>query len=688
MSAKLTDSEKAAVSQSVKHARLVQASRKLARMVATVHPTAAQLKRREKLEQSFQKWSEHYLPEVFFDKSGEVHEQAFSKCQYILEHGGRQAESMPRGSGKSAIGKAACIYAPLRGIRKFVVPIGSSIDNSIAYHDFLTQNLQDNALIAEDYPEVCGFFKDLSGSSHKARFQLFKDGKNAGQPTGIQMRPKLIVFPNVLKPDGTPYPSAQSVIMIRSIDGRVRGMSYTLQDGREIRPDFTIPDDIQDEDTAASDVLSAKMESKMTGAVLNLAGHRTKIACYFPCTIQRKGDVSSRFIDRKLHPDFQGTNTPLFISWPEDYEKRNGLWIEYESIWRDDLTETKKTKALNDFYRKNRKPMDAGAKVSWEHRIRHGEISAIQTGMHLLFENGENFFAEFQGEPVVHGVDVYNISPDVVAKRVTDRKPYEKPDWAELVVTGTDINPSRALSSVTIAFRSDRTAAIMWYGKYDMTDKPVTKEMSDTQKDGIIYGALWRHGEELLNHPNRGQRWMIDGGGAQSNAVKRFLTEWNKAHPEMPVTVAYGRSGKTARVSARNETVRKRASDGSWILCRDKDPQYGWTEWVLWNADVWREIMQRAWTCETGAPGGATLPAGRHAEYCQHICREKLKGKVELNGRMVYDFEKAPGLNDYADATNMCYVLSDICGLGSGSVKQETTNKVSFFVSRPSQRAR
>jgi len=654
------------IEQSARHAKAIAESRKAARMVATVHPSAASLRRREKLEKSFQKWSEHYLPEVFYEKSGTVHEIAFAKCQYIMEHGGRQAECMARGMGKSSIGKAACIYAPLRGVRKFIVPIGSSVDNSVAYHDFLVQNLQDNERISEDYPEICGFFKDLSGSSHKARFQLFKDGENKGESTGIKMMPKLIIFPNVLREDGTPYPAAGSVIAIRSIDGRIRGITQTTKEGKEIRPDLVIPDDVQDEETAASDILSDKMEDKLIGAVFNLAGPKTKIACYFPCTIMRKGDVSSRFIDRKLHPDFQGTNTPLFISWPDDHVKGGGLWMEYEGIWRDDLSEAAKQKALNKFYMEHRAAMDAGAKVSWEHRIRAGEKSAIQTGMHLFFENGENFFAEFQGEPVVHGVDVYSLSPDVVAKRVSDRKPYEKPEWAELVIAGTDINPSYALSSVVTAFRADRTAAVMWYGKYTDPPLPTKKEMSETQKEQIIYGALWRHGEQLLQHPNRAHRWVIDGGGAQSGVVKKFLTEWNKAHPEMPVTIAYGRSGKTARVSARNETVRKRASDGSWILCRDRDPQYGWTEWLLWNADAWREIMQRAWTCETGAPGGATLPVGHNREYCEHICREKLKGKIELNGRMIYDFEKSPGMNDFADATNMCYVMADVCGLGSG----------------------
>ena len=80
--------------------------------------------------------------------------------------------------------------------------------------------------------------------------------------------------------------------------------------------------------------------------------------------------------------------------------------------------------------------------------------------------------------------------------------------------------------------------------------------------------------------------------------------------------------------------------------------------------------MQRSFTCETGAAGGSTLPKGNHREYAEHICREKLRGKVELNGRMIYDFEKSAGRNDFADATNMCFMLADICGIGNGQVKK------------------
>jgi hypothetical protein len=293
--------------------------------------------------------------------------------------------------------------------------------------------------------------------------------------------------------------------------------------------------------------------------------------------------------------------------------------------------------------------------------------------------------AERQNEPLKRGVDVYSISPEVILSRKSDRRPFEVPEWSELIVCGTDINPSYALSTVVMAFGKDRTGAVLWYGKYTDAPLPTNDEMSDTQKQQIIFGALWKHGEQLLAYPAHGRQWGIDGGGAQSTVAKRFAYEWNRKHPEMAVVVTYGRSGKSARISARNETIRRRGNDQSWLLCRDRDPVYGSTEWVLWNSDYWREIMQRAFTCETGAAGGITLPQGSHHEFAEHICREKLRGKVELNGRMIFDFEKSAGKNDLSDALNICYLIADMQGIGIESVKQKASPRVAP-VFRPSSR--
>jgi hypothetical protein len=135
----------------------------------------------------------------------------------------------------------------------------------------------------------------------------------------------------------------------------------------------------------------------------------------------------------------------------------------------------------------------------------------------------------------------------------------------------------------------------------------------------------------------------------------------------LPVYIGYGRAGKAARVSARNDTIRARGDN--WILCRQKDKDYGQEEWILWHADAFREIQQRAWTTEPGSPGGATLPKGHHRDFAEEICREKLKAKGLVGDKMVWDFVKAPGKNDFSDAAGMAYALAAVFGVTSGGYK-------------------
>lgn len=640
--------------------------RKEFRIVETVHPSAESMERRARLETDLLAWSEYYFPDILCDESGQIHKDACKELQYRLENGGRKAKCLPRGSGKSVIGETGCMWAALTGKRKFIVPIGSTVDNAQSYHDFVVTALTANERIAEDYPEVTTFFNALEGSAHKAKYQI--DEKE--EPTGIKLKPKFIVFPNCKDTEGKPYPGAMCVIAIKSIDSRFRGTKYVRIDGREVRPDFILLDDIQDEETAASDVLSQKMEKKVVGAVLGLAGPRSKIACYFACTIQRPGDVSWLFLDRQRHPDFSGDNIPLFITWPKDHEERGLLWQQYEEIWRDtSVEEIDRHGALNQFLREHWDAMHDGAVTSWPARVREGELSAVQTGMNLWLENGDQFFSEYQGAPVKEGVNLYDISPDMVMNRATNRAAFELPEWSELVTVATDINPSKYLSTVIKAWGRDSSNAVIYYGKYEDSPLPTSNDMSETQKDNIIYSALLKVGNALLSMPIRPKIWGMDAAGDNGRAVKRFCYEWNRTNPVIPAIAMYGAGSQKELRGQRTKIVRRVGRDDSWLLKRDRDNQYGVIEWILFKADYWRDIMLRSWTCETGAPGGSTLPKGNHGDFAYQICGKRLEWKGDQNGVTGYRYKVIHQDDHYADACNMCHVLADMNGIGSNGVK-------------------
>jgi hypothetical protein len=467
-------------------------------------------------------------------------------------------------------------------------------------------------------------------------------------------------------------PHGLGAIGSATINGNPRGMNYTSIDGSVIRPSLAIVDDPQDRETAKSQLLVGQAIETIDGDIKGMAGPNCKMPIIMCATVIERNDVAEYYANNK---NWKVVRVGQILEWPKGWEDKHSdsfrLWQEWNDIRQLDGD----AEALL-FYTDNEQAMIEGMRVSWNARFDKArkQPNACYSAMVDFFTMGEPaFMAERQNAPLKRGVDVYSITPETVIKRTTDRLAFELPEWAELTVCATDINPSYALSTVVTSFGKDRTSAVLWYGKYEDAPLPTNDEMSDTQKQQIIFSALMRHGEQLLSYPVQGKVWAIDGGGAQSTVAKRFAFEWNRKHPNMPVMVCYGRAGKTAKISARNETIRRRGADNSWLLCRDKDPVYGTVEWVLWNADYWRECMQRAWTCEAGAVGSATLPKGQHREYAEHICREKLKGKVELNGRMVYDFEKSVGRNDFADATNMCHMIADLQGIGNEQVTKQRT---------------
>jgi hypothetical protein len=61
------------------------------------------------------------------------------------------------------------------------------------------------------------------------------------------------------------------------------------------------------------------------------------------------------------------------------------------------------------------------------------------------------------------------------------------------------------------------------------------------------------------------------------------------------------------------------------------------------------------------------MPTGHHREFAEQICREQLTGKVELNGRWVYDWATdTSGPHDYGDCMAMAYALAAANDIGTG----------------------
>jgi len=665
----LTDTDKAAVKQSVKHARLVEASRKLARIVKHTDPPAEVRAERDALEESLKGWMLHHGGDAFCDPFSPDHEKVLAKIERAINKGGLFALAMPRGHGKSTILKWATLYCILTGRRRYVVIIAATAEMAQAVVDFVRQQIQESDTLHAHYPHVTTYARATDGKAIKARYQLRADGKTSG----IHWSKTTLVLPEVLDLSGEPYVSNGAILEGHGLTGAIRGKWRDTKTGKVLRPDFALLDDPSTRESAESESQNNMRERIIMGDVLGLAGPREKIAAVMPCTIVQPGDLAARFLDHEKHPEWSGETCRLVEKWPDE---QDGLWAEYAHLYEDGIAQGRGTKEAFAFYKKNRAAMDKGAQASWEHRIRKGETSAIHTAENLLIETKDQFWAEYQNEPKKHGVTLYTLTPKIVQSRTTDRPGGVVPDWAQVVIAATDINPSYALTTVVVAFGANQTAAVCWYGLHKMH---VPKESTEIERRRIIYEELAKHGRALATLPcrpqsARGPSWIIDGGGGGNpkgmvqdfafhstqicglQAICYFGRGWSNWHRG-----SHGGAGRRVRVGEEYyHAMESRAKQ--WLVC---------------NTDYWREIMQRGWTGEPGAPGSCSLPKGNHAEFASQICRFQLSEKQDVGDKVVWLWNVVTSQpHDYSDAMHMAYIAASVSGIGTGGqVAKPTASK-------------
>jgi hypothetical protein len=101
-------------------------------------------------------------------------------------------------------------------------------------------------------------------------------------------------------------------------------------------------------------------------------------------------------------------------------------------------------------------------------------------------------------------------------------------------------------------------------------------------------------------------------------------------------------------------------------------------DFLSFNADAWRETMQRAFLAEPGSAGGFTLyrprVPGEHRRYAEHIVAEVLSNKYLTDGGWRWEWKHAPGVRnwDLGDTTTGCWVAAASRGLTSGGGAGET----------------
>ena len=461
----------------------------------------------------FQRFCEIYFPETFYLPWSGDQLHVMARIEQAVLRGGLFGLAMPRGSGKTSLCEAGCLWAIALGVRRFVVLVAAAKDLADKILQSIKRELEQNELLAEDFPELCYPVRRLEGIANRCKGQLCH-----GRRTHIEWTAKHVVLAtlpaDVLKEAGVPEANGiGAIIMVRGITGSIFGLKHKRPDGTAVRPDMVDVDDPQTPQSAASVVQCERREEILAGAILGLAGPGRKIAGFMPCTVIHDGDMADRILNRTIHPEWQGERFKIVYAFPIN----KALWEEYAELRAASLRDGGQGEEATEFYRQHRAEMDEGAIVAWPERYEPGEISALQSAINIKLRDERVFACQYQNEPLPDETDaVESLKSDQICAKANNRPRGEVPAGADVLTAFIDVQ-ERLLYYAVCVWKPDFTGHVVDYGTYpdqrraefNARKAPRTLRMSHpgTGLEGSIYAGLEALVDNLV-----GREWRQEGG--------------------------------------------------------------------------------------------------------------------------------------------------------------------------------
>lgn len=612
--------------------------------------------RREKCGTDAKLWLKTYLPGWFPLDFSPDQEEIIESLEDRMKNGGFKCVAMDRGGGKTTIGKGMCLFGIFEGWIKFVFIAAATTPK--AKKEFLSSILitleVEGTPLAQDYPEVCTLFAQLQGKALRATSQTVDKQKTyIGITDGI-------IFPTVPEKYGSKC--CGSIIKASGLTSSQRGAQHTTASGDIIRPDFIFFDDPQTDESARSEKQTEDREKTIT-AMVGMAGAGEKIGGYMACTVIEPDDLSERFLDGQIHPEWYGTKYQMVKEWPES---RETLWNEYLELRREDMRahDRKFTKCM-DFYRTNREQMDKGAVIAWEGRKKKGDLSALQSAFNLVIEVGgwPTFMSEYQNEPIKADNDIYDLTPDIVCSRINQFPRYEVPADAKFLVAMCDIN-FVGINYAVVAFDNTFTGWIVDYGKYPERGKVlIEKQTPETEISRRVSAAVLAVDKILAE-----KVYMVNGSRVTINRILFDGNAWTKSvfsavkAINKPQTVIIDRGTAASRYRWQKNLI----IGQPFHKCHYEKNEQQKGKQIRHNADFWRMTAQKAFLLAPGVQGSLSLYKTKpqnHRRMADEVCAEKLVRFEPGDPVDLFHWTRKPGIpNDLLDCVVGCYVAAATLG--------------------------
>ena len=565
---------------------------------------------------------ETYLPERFNRPWSPDHLKFLAKLQGVILAGGLFCLAMPRGSGKTAICEAACIWAILYGHREFVVLVGATEDKARQILGRIEGVLENNDRLLGDFPEAVFPIRALERIHQRASGQLYRK-----RPTAMTWTADTLVMPTIRHSR-----ASGGIIKVCGITGDIRGLQHQRQDGRVVRPDLVLIDDPQTDESAKSPAQSSAREKIVSGAILGLAGVGVKIAAMMTVTVIAQGDLADRMLSRDLHPEWQGERFKMVYEWP----KREDLWEEYAEVRADGLRNDRGMADASEFYREHREDMDAGSRVAWESCFDEDELSAIQHAWNLRLRDESAFLSEYQNEPEQVS-EKTELTAEGVMKKATGLARGVAPGSCEFLTAFID--PNTVFFWAVAAWKKNFTGQIIDYGAWPEQGRAVwtmagsgrtiftaakTKETLEAVWRGLDETAEALCSREFKREDGSIMRLsvvLVDAGWGEATDT---IYEWcRRSKWANMVRPSHGRYVGAAKLPFGEWRSSKGDVCGlNWRSPVPKAPRY--IRHVAFDANWWKSFVTKRLSLARAARGELSLfgkPAD-HRLYADHLTAE------------------------------------------------------------------
>lgn len=264
-------------------------------------------------------WGAKYLPRYYTRQPSAMHRWIAEKLQAARRQRGARINVVgPRGGAKSTVGNTTyALRRAVEGTEPYIVLLGKTSKMADKQLGHIRRELEENQLLARDYPEACGRGSVWSGSELRLRNGVMIQAFGVGQD--------------------------------------IRGARNAAD-----RPTLVIGDDLQDDEAITSALNRENAWTWFTGAVLKIGDARTNFVNL--CTAIHREAIGWKLQDM---PGWESGVFASIIEWPHAME----LWERWAEILHDRSGaggDGRAAEARAEAYYEERKDaMNAGARVLW-----------------------------------------------------------------------------------------------------------------------------------------------------------------------------------------------------------------------------------------------------------------------------------------------------------------------------------